>query len=453
MTSVFSPCLELGVVLPGLLLAYFPVKSYLKQTPKRLALWAGPLLLLLFVGAGCLCWRYRLSAEPFLAALVLVAAVIYIHSLRISLWKSGTVALAVCAVFSCMKSFARAVSAAMLQGTGADAGPWLCLQAAALYEICCWVFTLAAYYPATHGVREMVEDAHFAETWYVFWVLPLMFIGLNLFMIPNHLQTLYTGRVLQGYIVISVALLVLLLWFYGIFWMMAASLNRNARLQRENQLLSMQRQRYESLKAAIEEARQARHDMRHQFGQLSALAQTGDLDHIRDYLAEAISRIPSLDMGLCENRAADSVVSYYCAWARRERIPFSAHLDLPEKLPVDEMDMGLVLSNLLENALEASLRTAPEKRRIRLTAYLHGSLLLFQVENAYDGPIREKKGVFQSSKRGGSGIGLQSVKHIAEKSGGISSFSYEGGLFQAKVMLCGRGIDKADEFDMIKTTE
>ena len=59
-----------------------------------------------------------------------------------------------------------------------------------------------------------------------------------------------------------------------------------------------------------------------------------------------------------------------------------------------------VLSNLLENALEASLRTAPARRKIKLTAYLHsGSLALIQVENTYDGVIREKGGVFQSSKR------------------------------------------------------
>ncbi len=54
---------------------------------------------------------------------------------------------------------------------------------------------------------------------------------------------------------------------------MAISINRNVRLQQENQLLSMQQQRYESLKAAIEETRQARHDLRHQLCQLAALAE------------------------------------------------------------------------------------------------------------------------------------------------------------------------------------
>lgn len=42
------------------------------------------------------------------------------------------------------------------------------------------------------------RDENFAQTWYVFWVLPLVFIALNLFMIPKYADTLYTGRVLQG---------------------------------------------------------------------------------------------------------------------------------------------------------------------------------------------------------------------------------------------------------------
>ena len=116
----------------------------------------------------------------------------------------------------------------------------------------------------------------------------------------------------------------------------------------------MQQQRYENLKVAIEEVRQARHDIRHHLNQISMLAEADDMEAIKAYLAQTVSRIPDLDMHFCENRAVDSVLGYYCALAKREGIPFSAQIDLPQTLPVDEIDMGLVLSNLLENALEAS---------------------------------------------------------------------------------------------------
>ena len=439
MKDILRPILELTVVFPGLLLAYFPVRSYLKRSPKRLAAWAVPLLLGLCLGGGLLCYCFNSPTALPLLVITLAASLLYVKTLQTSLWKSGTIALAVCAVFACLNSLSRAIGTAItLRQQLPPDKPWFCFAACIFYNAVCWLITAAAYYPATHAVRTMVEDDHFAQTWYVFWVLPVVFILLNLFMIPRYPTTLQTGRVLQVYIGMSIALLFLMLFFNAIFLLMAISINRNVRLQQENQLLSMQQQRYESLKAAIEEARQARHDLRHQLCQLAALAEEGDLEKIKAYLSGAVSRIPSLEMHFCENRAADGVVGYYCALAKREQIPFSVQLDLPECLPVDEINLCLVLSNLLENALEASLRTAPARRRIKLTAYLHGnSLALIQVENTYDGVIREKDGVFQSSKRKGDGVGLQSVRHIAEKSGGVSTVTYQDGVFRARVMLRG----------------
>ena len=439
MKDVLRPILELTVVFPGLLLAYFPVRSYLKQSSAKLAVWEVPLLFGLCLGGGLFCYHFGLSTAFPLLLITIVTIFLYLKTLRLSLWKSGTIALAVCAVFACLNSLSRAVGTVItIRLQLPPDKPWFCFSACIFYNVICWLTAAAAYYPSTHSVRAMVEDDNFAQTWYVFWVLPMVFILLNLFITPRYKITLRIGRVLQVYIVMSIALLFLMLFFNAIFLLMAISINRNVRLQQENQLLSMQQQRYESLKSAIEEARQARHDLRHQLNQISALAEAGDLNNLKAYLAKTVSRIPDLDMNFCENRAADSVVGYYCALAKREGVPFCAKLDLPQVLPVDEIDLCLVLSNLLENAFEASLRAAPARRRIELTAYLHGnSLALIQVENTYDGVIREKGGVFQSSKRKGDGVGLQSVRHIAEKSGGVSTVTYQDGVFRARVMLRG----------------
>lgn len=255
-------------------------------------------------------------------------------------------------------------------------------------------------------------------------------------MFPVHPELLYQGRMMQGYIVIALALLVLLLLLYTMFYLVAESLNRNDRLRQENQFLSMQQARYDSLRTAIAETREARHDMRHHFAALQNLAGQQKWESLEKYLSDAQESIPDAGLNLCDNAAADSVASHYGLLCRKQGIPFSFEFDLPSTLPVPEIDLCLVLSNLLENALEASQRTAPSRRRIQARAYLHsGHMLLLTVENAFDGEIREKGGVFQSSKRRGDGIGIQSVRRIADKNGGYSRFSHEGGVFCANVML------------------
>lgn len=266
MNTMLRPILELTVMISGILLAYLPVQTYLKQEPWKLAAWLAPLLAGTCILEGALCYFLNISTGLVLFLTLPVLMVIYHKTLRISIWKSASIFLAVCAVFACVNSLSRAVNAIVAARLGLpETELWFHTSAGIFYNGICLLFVIAAWYPASHAARTMIEDENFAQTWYIFWILPLIFIGLNLFMIPRYKGTLYTGRILQGYIVISLVLLVILVLFYAMFLLMANSLNKNARLQQENHLLSLQQTRYENLCTAIEEARQARHDIRHHF--------------------------------------------------------------------------------------------------------------------------------------------------------------------------------------------
>ena len=437
MNNILRPTLELTVIIPGMILAYLPVKSTLKISLPKLIAWLFPLLIALCILGGILCSALQIKTAPILFFLLLFLMIIYHKTLAISIWKSFSIFLAICAVFSCVNSFSRAINAIIdLHIPASKNILWFQIGTGIIYNIICILFLLAVWYPATHTVRIMIDDDNFAQTWYVFWILPLIFIGLNLFMVPKYDGTLYTGRILQIYIVVSLVLLIILALFYALFLLMANSLNRNARLQQENYLLSIQQERYTNLCNAIEETRQARHDMRHHFLQLSSMAEAGDLEKIKEYLYNVIQKIPTMHMHFCKNQVIDSVISYYCALAERNTIPFHVQIDLPAQISVDETDFCLVLSNLLENALEASLKTSKFRQRIDIKIYRHASnLILIQIENAFDGKIQQKHGIFLSSKRNENGIGIQSVRHIVEKTGGGCDFTYDNGIFTAKIML------------------
>ena len=424
MTDILRPVLEFSVIIPGILLAYLPVKSYLRQTPLKLTAWLFPLLLGICIFGGVVCCTFHFPTRWILFPLLPVIMLIYHKTLKISVWKSVSIFLAVFAVFACVNSLSRAVNALIT----AD------LQI--FYNVICLLFVLAAWYPARHCVQIMIADENFAQTWYVFWILPVIFIGVNLFMIPKYRSTLYTGRVLQCYIVLSLVLLIILLLFYVMFLMMAVSLNRNARLQQENHFLSLQQERYENLCMAIEEAKQARHDIRHHFVQLSSLAEQGDMEKIKKYLSATTEKISDYNLHFCENQAVDSVFGYYSTLAQKENIPFHALVSLPTDLSIDEINLCLVFSNLLENAIQASVKTEPARRKINVEVYPHHNhLLLIHVENTFDGKIQQENNVFQSSKRSGNGIGIESVRHITAKNGGACDFTYEDGIFSAKIML------------------
>ena len=428
MTDILRPVLELSVIIPGILLSYLPVKSYLRQTPLKLTAWLLPLLLGICIFGGAVCCALHFPTRWILFPLLPVIMLIYHKTLKISVWKSVSIFLAVFAVFACVNSLSRAVNALITADLHITENElWFRTGAGIFYNVICLLFVLAAWYPARHCVQTMIADENFAQTWYVFWILPVIFIGVNLFMIPKYRSTLYTGRVLQCYIVLSLVLLIILLLFYVMFLMMAVSLNRNARLQQE---------RYENLCMAIEEAKQARHDIRHHFVQLSSLAEQGDMEKIKKYLSATTEKISDYNLHFCENQAVDSVFGYYSTLAQKENIPFHALVSLPTDLSIDEINLCLVFSNLLENAIQASVKTEPARRKINVEVYPHHNhLLLIHVENTFDGKIQQENNVFQSSKRSGNGIGIESVRHITDKNGGACDFTYEDGIFSAKIML------------------
>ena len=436
MADMLRPVLELSVIIPGILLTYLPVKGYLRQTPLKLTAWLLPLLLGICIFGGAVCCAFHFPTRWVLFPLLPVIMLIYHKTLKISVWKSVSIFLAVFAVFACINSLSRAVNALITADLHTENELWFHTGAGIFYNVICLLLVLAAWYPARHRVQTMIADENFAQTWYVFWILPVIFIGVNLFIIPKYRSTLYTGRVLQCYIVLSLVLLIVLLLFYAMFLMMAVSLNRNARLQQENHLLSLQQERYKNLCMAIEEARQARHDIRHHFVQLSALAEQGDMEKIKKYLLAATGKISDYNLHFCENQAVDSVFGYYSTLAKRENIPFHALVSLPTDLSIDEIDLCLVFSNLLENAIQASVKTEPARRKINVEVYPHHNhLLLIHVENTFDGKIQQKNNIFQSSKHSGNGIGIESVRHITDKNGGACDFTYEDGIFSAKIML------------------
>lgn len=89
--DIIRPILELMVVIPGMILAYLPVKSYMKQPLGRIVSWMLPLLLGACVICGGISYRLNDSVGILLLLVAASAMVIYHRTLKISLWKSVSI--------------------------------------------------------------------------------------------------------------------------------------------------------------------------------------------------------------------------------------------------------------------------------------------------------------------------------------------------------------------------
>lgn len=77
MNTMLRPILELTVMISGILLAYLPVQTYLKQEPWKLAAWLAPLLTGTCILEGALCYFLNISTGLVLFLTLPVLMVIY----------------------------------------------------------------------------------------------------------------------------------------------------------------------------------------------------------------------------------------------------------------------------------------------------------------------------------------------------------------------------------------
>ncbi len=444
MTDYLRPLLELTVLFPGILLCYLPVLRALRTPPRRTLLLYLPLLTGFCLAGGLVCHYLSRPTDRLIYPALLVFALDYMGRVTLPRWKSLSILLGTAAAFSCLNTMSIAFDSLFHQNNHPI---WLTAEGGLIANLLCWGFVALVAWPITRRVPWMLESDRLSPVRYLFWIVPSLFTALNLVLVPIDYNNVRVGRMFQGYLLVEFLFLAMLLLFYALCFRISRELDAKGRLQQENQFLQMQSAQYEVLRTSIAETRQARHDLRHHLNTISALAQREDWTALTGYLAQVREAVPSQELELCPNPAADGVAGHYATLCQREGVLFTCKLDLPRLLPVSEMDLCVVLSNLLENALEASAGLPDASRQIRVQARTHnGRLVLLTVENPYQGTIvRQEDGLFRSTKRKGAGIGLQSVRRIAEKNGGYCNFETENGVFRANIMLRGAAQEKTED--------
>lgn len=200
-------------------------------------------------------------------------------------------------------------------------------------------------------------------------------------------------------------------------------------------LMDMQETQYALMSAQFEEIRAARHDLRHHVTAMEQFVLDGDRERLSQYLSELKRLMPQANNpSVCANLAVDSVVRHYLDRAMDAGVEVDSVIELGENAGVPTSDLCIVFGNCLENAVEAT-QSLEKGGWIRIRLDNQPTMLVLVVGNSCPTAPPERDGVFLSSKRSGAGIGLSSIRAIAEKHGGTARFEWSGGVFKASVLL------------------
>ncbi|MGI6585278.1 MAG: sensor histidine kinase [Lutisporaceae bacterium] len=215
---------------------------------------------------------------------------------------------------------------------------------------------------------------------------------------------------------------------------------KQADFQRERDMLDTQlkqaQREFESLKQLQQNAAAYRHDMRHHLALLQGLAAKGLINEINEYLQTAQSDIDSITpIRYCENETVNLILSSFAARAKQAKITLEIDVRLPDLLAFSDTELCSLLSNAMENAIQASQEIADKsKRYIKLRMYSKNNKLCIDLRNSYQTEPVFHQGL-PVSKEQGHGYGTKSMAHIVENNKGIYKFSVKDGwfIFQATI--------------------
>ena len=109
---------------------------------------------------------------------------------------------------------------------------------------------------------------------------------------------------------------------------------------------------------------------------------------------------------------------------------------MPEEVGINRNDISVLFGNLLENAIEASVKLPVEKRFVEIKGgMINEGVLAFTVENTYLSEPKRRERRFNSSKHEGLGIGTESVCDIVERYDGKICFDTNADRFCVSVMM------------------
>ena len=311
----------------------------------------------------------------------------------------------------------------------------LCIGCAAL----CTVFgqNSNAFLPAIVLVSFWLLREYSGEAfWQSAWPLPALYAVFLVYCMPLNPAVVLVGRLkIISVLAVSISLFGIFLLLYETY-RVAREFARNARLDRENQLLAMESRRYMELQTYLDNTRRLRPDFRQHLHVIAGLTETGQLEELKSYLRQYESELSEHRPSLCANAAVDALAGYYDHAAGQQGVPVEWKLALPRQLPMPEADLCTILGNLLENALHASQKLPPEQRLVQVMAQmLSPAMLGLVVENHYDGVLKKQQGILHSTKHEGTGIGLVSAETVVHKYNGSLHLETEGRLFRVNVLL------------------
>ena len=424
---------EFAMLYPAALLCYLPLSGFLRLRVKTLCPLVGAAVTAFVLLGALVCRHFQWSTNTLLFPMTALCLPLYVKSIRLPLPK----ALFVFFTASMLTAFSTSLTNCLCAPIELHNSEPVFALSSGLICLAVSLIVLAVFSLLFHRkIHWMLCNVSFTSIWRALFAAPLFLTVVFIWITPWSPSVVLTGRVREIGVVLLISFLGDLFWFYYFVYLTTHKMTEAVELQAQNQLLGMENARYRELREHMDTTRQLRHDFRQHLHVIAGLNEAKKYDKLTAYLAEYEGRLASPHPILCANAALDAIAGYYQHIAESQNTKIFWRLDLPERLPIDEVDLCMMLGNLLENALRAVCALPIEEREVTvISSMISDAMLGLSVENGYVGNIVFGRDGLPVARKRGHGIGLASVAATVKRYNGTLSVTAKDGTFGVNILL------------------
>lgn len=192
---------------------------------------------------------------------------------------------------------------------------------------------------------------------------------------------------------------------------------------------------YAEVAANHRNVQKMKHDMKNRLLGICALVESNE--DFKNELQKIVGELEYNDKKIyTSNEIFNTILNNKLHIATEDDIKTTVSIMIPRRLNLDYSDAGILIGNLLDNAIEACKKLPKDNRWISVTMNYRNHMLILEMCNGKKhAPVMLNK----SSKNDpfNHGFGIQSVKKVVEKYNGTIDFEDKGQQFEVSAVLYG----------------
>ena len=201
--------------------------------------------------------------------------------------------------------------------------------------------------------------------------------------------------------------------------------------QHEEQMKSLR-----SIELIYNSVKILKHDMKNEWLVVYNALQKGDTMRAEELLKKMINKTDSVfeETVKLSHSSINAIVNYKLNLAKQSGI-YCTSMIQDDFDSFEEYDIVMLFANLMDNAIEASKEI--ENPRIDITITTKMNSLSIIIGNKIEKSVLQSNSSLETSKQNKEkhGLGIQSVKQIADKYYGMTDFYEQDNMFYADIML------------------